>query len=483
MSKARSSGAYVARHALPLLALCACTAPPTASDPDGPPALHVDAGRLLDAEGRQILLRGVNARVEGLFDVSFDDGRVALEAVPAFGADDCRFLAEALGLDHLRLPVNWSGIEPRSGSYDEAYLERIGAQVDACAAVGVWTVVDLHQDAYGKDIGEDGAPLWAIHPAPEVLLEGPLASDDLARRRTSPAVLQAFDSLYGNATLADGRGVRDAYAEMAAVLAETLREHPGAVALELQNEPVALGQQDRLDAFHDAVTAAVREVAPELPVVFEPDALRNLLDRAPVDTPFPWSDAFYGPHIYTDVFEDGWASEDSDAVVASIRGAHDEAQAHDAHLYVGEFGHDPTTERGRTYLSTCLDAFDDHQASWALWLYEEHSQDAWGLWDEGDVPHTRGALRTPAADLLARAYPIATAGRLVEVDWTAAARTLTVRFDAPTGGAHWIATPLRTFPDGVDATCDGAPAEVRPLQPGRVEVDCSGAELRVAPKG
>ena len=41
-------------------------------------------GRLLDAQDREVVLHGVNARIAGLFDVSFDDGRAPVEEVPAF---------------------------------------------------------------------------------------------------------------------------------------------------------------------------------------------------------------------------------------------------------------------------------------------------------------------------------------------------------------------------------------------------------------
>ncbi len=474
-------------HILPTLLLLGilsgCSGPKSDSGVPGAgegPTLQVASGQLVDSEGRQVLLRGVNARVNGLFDVTFDDGRVALEEIPPFTGEDCRFLAEDLGLNLLRLPVNWSGIEPASEVYDQAYLDRVTDLVDDCAAVGVWTIVDLHQDAYGKDIGEDGAPLWAIHPAPDTLLEGPLTAEELVVRRTSAVVLQAFSSLYDNAVLENGRPVRDAYAEMAAVLAASLDGHPGAVALELHNEPVSPGQQARLDAFHEAVTAAVREVAPDLPVVFEPDALRNLTDSAPMDTPFGWDNAIYGPHIYTDVFEDGWASEDTEAVRASVSRAAEEAVFHDAHLFIGEFGNDPRSERGQLYLETCFDAFDAHRASWAMWLYEEHSQDAWGLWDEGDVPHTRGALREEAADLLARAYPMATAGQLETVDWDADTRTLQVTFSSAGDAPHVLAAPERTFPAGVAVSCDGEAVAPSDVGFGRVEVRCAGQVLELS---
>src|SRR5512147_3199528 len=175
------------RRAVPmLLALAACgggAAPPKTSP------LWSDGAQLRDADGRIAILRGVNARVDGVFDVTFDDGRVPLEPIPALEAADCRRMRE-LGLDLLRLPINWSGIEPTRGSYDEAYLQRVDAAVRCAGDAGVYVMIDLHQDAYSKEIGEDGAPLWAIEPAPTKLLEGPLT--DLDKRRTSGQVLQAF---------------------------------------------------------------------------------------------------------------------------------------------------------------------------------------------------------------------------------------------------------------------------------------------------
>src|SRR5439155_5840851 len=50
--------------------------------------LHVHRRRLLDERRREVTLRGVNARVEGIFDVTFDDGRLPLEAIPVFDDGD-----------------------------------------------------------------------------------------------------------------------------------------------------------------------------------------------------------------------------------------------------------------------------------------------------------------------------------------------------------------------------------------------------------
>ncbi len=63
------------------------------------------------------------------------------------------------------------------------------------------------QDAYSKEIGEDGEPLWAIVPPPTMLLSGP--SDD--SRRLTPQVLNAGYSFFDDATATDGRDLQGAY--------------------------------------------------------------------------------------------------------------------------------------------------------------------------------------------------------------------------------------------------------------------------------
>src|SRR3569623_2812797 len=100
----------------------------------------------------------------------------------------------SLGFDFLRLPINWSGSEPVEGTYDEGYLANVDAAGQCAARAGSYVMIDLHEDAYSKEIGEDGAPLWAIQPAPGALLQGPLT--DLTARRTSQQVNDAFDTFF-----------------------------------------------------------------------------------------------------------------------------------------------------------------------------------------------------------------------------------------------------------------------------------------------
>src|SRR5262245_49542700 len=94
------------------LALCALLATPALAL-DGR-RLHGADGRLVDVRGREVTLRGVNARAEGIFDVTFDDGRLPLEPIPVFDRGDARRM-RAFGFNLLRLPINWSALEPVEG--------------------------------------------------------------------------------------------------------------------------------------------------------------------------------------------------------------------------------------------------------------------------------------------------------------------------------------------------------------------------------
>lgn len=169
-------------------------------------------GRLHNQRGREITLRGVNTRVQGVFDVTFDDGRLP------------------------RLPINWSALEPAPGRYDRDYLARIAAVVTLCQRHGILVRIDFHQDAFAKEIGQDGAPRWVLDlllgPGNYPDLGGPL--DDLdARRFVFANTTHTFDDAANTLRLrhrAAGRAPLELFAPP--------RRFPNGVLLRCDGQPV-----------------------------------------------------------------------------------------------------------------------------------------------------------------------------------------------------------------------------------------------------
>jgi endoglycosylceramidase len=421
--------------------------------------LRVVDGRLVDLRGREVTLRGVNARVEGLFDVTFDDGRLPLEAIPTFDAGDADRMRD-LGFNLLRLPINWSALEPERGRYSKEYLERIAATVDLCGARGVSVLLDFHQDAFSKEIGQDGAPRWVLDlllgPGGYPYLGGPL--EDLTARRLAPHTLEAFRRFNENR-----EGVQDLFGKAAAVVAKRFRRSRVVVGYEIMNEPLALAADgdELLRAFHVRIAEAIRRVDRRHLVVFEPNTLRNLLNEAAIPSePFPDAKAVYAPHVYTYVFDGQTFTGDTGALATSMQKAAVEAAAWGAPLFVGEYGIDPTHPLADAWITASLDLQDLHRAHSAFWLWEEISSGRWGLF-EGDSSEP-GGERIGRTTALSRPFARAVPGIVVEHAVDAATSALRLRFAARGRAPLEIYVPPRRFPDGATITCDGAPMDAVP---------------------
>lgn len=466
-----------------MLRALACSTLLLISCGDDPPAhlqtrpLWSDGAHLRDAEGRVALLRGVNARVEGVFDVTFADGRTALEPIPPLTATDCARMRE-LGFDLLRLPINWSGVEPERGVYDEAYLQRVDAAIDCAASAGLFVLVDMHQDAYSKEIGEDGAPLWAIQPPPTELLEGPLT--DLGARRQSLQVRAAFDTFFA---VDDASGLQAAFAAMFEHVAKRYAETPAVLGFELFNEPDTGSAE--VDAFHARVGAAVRAAAPAKLVLFEPPALRNITDFIPKpEQPFPIEGAVYAPHIYTFVFypdQTKFLQATPDELEPSVRAAREEATAWGTPLLIGEFGVAPDDDAPHElWAQTQAQLHDRYFASNAFWVWKERSQASWGLYAHDE---TTGAWteRPHVIAWVSRIHIARIAGTPRSVESSPAGDSLRVEIEpgSATTAPHIVYVPER-FAATAHITCDGAQVAVsRDPATGLVDVPCAGV-LEVA---
>jgi hypothetical protein len=132
-----------------------------------------------DAEGRTLMLRGVNLsgsskvpvrpngatyNPEGFFeyrDVSFV-GR----PFPLSAADEHFRRLKTWGLDFVRFLVTWEAVEHAGpGQYDEAYLDYLHAVIAKADEYGIRVFIDPHQDVWSRFTGGDGAPGWTLEAA------------------------------------------------------------------------------------------------------------------------------------------------------------------------------------------------------------------------------------------------------------------------------------------------------------------------------
>jgi len=454
----------------------ACGDNVTAPEPHGAP-LWSDGTHLRDSLGRIAIPRGVNARVEGVFDVTFSDGRRRLEDLPTLTDADCTRMRQ-LGLDLLRLPINWSGIEPERDRIDEAYLRRVDDAIRCAASAGVMVIVDFHQDAYSKEIGEDGAPLWAIQPPPEQLLEGPL--EDLGALRASGQVRRAFATFF---EIDDSSGLKREFIDAFALVAQRYADHPWVIGFEIFNEPEV--GQDQLDHFHPAAAAAARAVAPDKLVFFEPSVLRNVTDALPrALAPFPVAGAVYSPHVYTCVFQPNQTCFNNITFAdlePSVKAAQVEARSWGTPLFIGEFGCGPGSDACDRWMAGQAELHDRYLASDAFWLWKEQSQASWGL-HEWDPEAKTWTERPQVVRWLSRVHLVRIAGdpARVEYDWETDRLTLELTPGSAMAAPHVVYVPERTAAYG--ARCDGGDvAVVRNPDTGLIEVPCSGV-LEVGPR-
>ncbi len=316
----RSPLAALAAVALVAAACSANSVPPPPGRGVAPlPFLHVtapapgDADRtpyLADGAGRQVLLRGVAA--VGMQDDTYPDSQggpaifpvdpTAYEgacpaasplvpqpplceveaARPAFdqstapGSGDDFAQMRALGLNVVRLVLNWSQLEPEPGVYDQTYLDRVAQVVGWAGQQGIYVVLDIHQDQYSRFIlpgtpaqlpsgcapsgGQDGAPAWAV------FTDGKPACALLGQTAVNPASAAAFAAFWANRRVAaprgaaPGTGLQDHYIGALAALANRFQDDPVVLGYELMNEPQP-GSLAQIP-IPDLYTASARDLYP-----------------------------------------------------------------------------------------------------------------------------------------------------------------------------------------------------------------------------
>lgn len=166
--------------------------------------VYRDGENLRDYAGRMILLRGLNY-------VNKDEKNNYRNLIK----DTAFIKMKSWGFNAVRLGINWSALEPSPGKYDTDYLQDLDLRLQYAKQYGIYVILDMHQDLYGKKFG-GGAPLWATLDEGKPHITGGIWSDAYF---ISPAVQTSFDNFWNNALIAGGMGVQDHYIKTWAMLA------------------------------------------------------------------------------------------------------------------------------------------------------------------------------------------------------------------------------------------------------------------------
>ena len=393
-----------------------------------------------------------------------------LPAAMGFADKDAAFLA-AHGFNLARVGLNWSGIEPQPGIFDQAYLASILGTVRTLAAHGIYSLLDWHQDDWGlAAAGIDGAPAWATltdgFPNPALGYGVGMLAD--------PAQQRAFDNFWANAPGPGGIGIADRFATMLAAYGRAFRSESSVLGYDIFNEPNAGTQwptcanPEGCPFFDSQLTSWYRRVIPPLRgadpghlIWYEPNVFFDFAANTNLQDPAA-GDPRTGFDFHTYCLGAGAAGaapslpENGPGCAIEERMNLDNAVAYQQRsataLINSEWGatNDPTVVARQT------DQFDQYMLGDVFWDYRNL------------VPNVRGQPGAGNVDpallaILDRPYPRSIAGTPSRWSWDASTRTFVLSYSrtlpnghAPAGMQTTVYVPLLHFPTGYAATVSGA---------------------------
>lgn len=375
----------------------------------GPGVVHTaKRAYIADGQGREVLLRGINSNSLVEYPDNFQ------QTIPLRAADFKQMAA--LGFNFLRLPINWSRLEPEPDRYSNAYLKEIRTIIRRARAQGMSTLVDFHQDRYNKNLRPpdeaDGAPEWATETDGKPCTYGVFL--------TSPCSIAAYDHFWQNDTIdtAGTKPLQTHYLEAMIKVSRFLRREPGLLGLELMNEPTngsvgsPMFERQQLWPFNRRMINGLRRDGEKRMLWFGPNIPRDALDFD-LGKPEKFSNdrnLVYAPHIYTGTFNEGGPAE----LAKSVDNAENEARAYGAAWVDAEWGGgtDPKAESMRADKIRLL---DEYRVGSGFWMWKQKA----GFYNWHTV-NEDGSLRQDSmrAQMLSAPHPDRIPGRIASTGMT-----------------------------------------------------------------
>ncbi|MFQ1021466.1 cellulase family glycosylhydrolase [Tardisphaera saccharovorans] len=317
-----------------LIALCAAvphqTLAQTASSSFPPtysslPWITVRGTRLAYYNGTYVLLHGADYS-----GPEFDSFTCTLEDFQAMAS---------WGFNVIRLPIDWSFVEPKPGVYNSSYMSQVKQAVAMANRYGIYVIIDMQQFLWSsvfKSEGGYGLPLWAV----------PYAGGENAMEKD-----KAY--FWSNTT------VEQDFANMWEYVASQFANDPGVLGYDLFNEPTTptnwTSQQmyENMARVYDMAISAIRKVDQRHVIFFETSEWDSGTH------PNNWVEPTDPAHKLALEVHDYWANPLSAPLYAALTAG----DRWDVPVYVGEFG----SGYNSPLLST--EAFNQYGLAWTYWGY------------------------------------------------------------------------------------------------------------------
>lgn len=316
--------------------------------------IHVDGTQFKDAQGRAVLLRGVNVGARAKAPPFLIMAPGDLDPLPSWGVNVVRLL------------FNWEAYEPAFGRYNAAYLRHYKSAVEAAADLGLYVIIDFHQDSMGRTLlggcGE-GFPDWAVSS------EVHRATPDNGRKCANWYMSAYFDEDLHQAWkefFRDQNQARTHFIEMVHKVATAFADAPGVIGYDLLNEPWG-DEKTELYRLYADEAQSIRSVSPQAILFIEPNVMVAGGLQSDMSRP-PFDNIVYAPHFY-----DNWVVSTHTYLGNNLAWAFNHMRTKAAQwgvpLFLGEYGAGATVSNVVGYLQTLRERMDEAFTSGAQWCY------------------------------------------------------------------------------------------------------------------
>jgi endoglycosylceramidase len=393
-----------------------------------------------DDENRAVILHGLNMS---------NAAKYAPNQMSWQTYEDYKKICTDWGFNCIRLLIFWSAIEPEPGVYNDTYLDAIEERVAWAGDLGIYVILDMHQDLYSAQFGGDGAPDWAVwddgcgftsmHPWWVNYLQ--------------PAVRHAFKNFWTSEEL------RSHFIHSWVHVADRFRNTTNVLGYDVLNEPYAGTFLPRsfetlyLNDFYLEVINALRSVDQNHYIFYEPQIMTSSGMKS-VLPPIDSEKLVYAPHFYQPTVHEGFPYLGSKFFMKRTLGMRDdEADNANVPWFLGEFGVEKNSYGGEWYVKNLVELLNADAAGWTYWAYDYDTQNEFGIINETGAENMQ-------LQFLVYPYPQKIAGDPIDFNYDFESKRLHLEFyenRSVSGPSELSLSQNRVYPEGFSVWCSDPP--------------------------